>query len=321
MKIGTIGFGNIARKHASAIDKNEDFKLVATCDPKIDASDVPQGVQLYRTVETLLDGQPGLDLIAVCTPNSTHEAYSIQLLKKGINVLCEKPLSLSATSCQNIQQAAKASQASLYCVMQNRHAPVSTWLKSLIDAGSLGRIYTINVACYWNRNEDYYRGSEWRGNDTEDGGTLFTQFSHYVDTLYWLFGPIDILSAKFDNFNHGSSIDFEDTGMFNFASEKGFFGSFMYTTACYEKNFESSIVIIAEKGTVKVDGQYMDKVSFCNVEGIGEPVLPPNDNIENLSSVYKACARMMQDPEVGYKSIHDGTEVVRIIESVYAFKQ
>jgi len=125
--------------------------------------------------------------------------------------------------------------------MQNRYSPVSQWLKKITNEKNLGDIYLVNVSCYWNRNKNYYAGADWRGKAALDGGTLFTQFSHYVDTLYWLFGDMKILNANFSNFDHDEMIEFEDTGIFNFTLDQGGMGTFSYTTSCYEKNFESSL--------------------------------------------------------------------------------
>ena len=130
-------------------------------------------------------------------------------------------------------EAARIHEKKIYCTMQNRFSPVSQWLHSLVEAQSLGDLYLVNVACYWNRNKGYYAGSDWRGKLGKDGGTLFTQFSHYVDTLYWLFGKMQIHSAHFANFDHEEMIEFEDTGIFNFTFDKGGMGTFSYTCLLY----------------------------------------------------------------------------------------
>ncbi|MBK9629298.1 MAG: hypothetical protein IPO56_16825 [Flavobacteriales bacterium] len=65
-----------------------------------------------------------------------------------------------------------------------------------------GDIYVVQVNCYWNRDERYYKKGGWKGTQSLDGGTLFTQFSHFIDILYWLFGDITDIQGKFADNNH-----------------------------------------------------------------------------------------------------------------------
>ena len=99
-----------------------------------------------------------------------------------------------------------------------------------------------------------------------DGGTLFTQFSHFLDIMYWLFGDIKNIQAKFADFNHQKNTSFEDSGFVSFYFVNGGMGSLNFSTAVSEQNFESSMTIIAEHGTVKIGGQYMNEVEYCHVK-------------------------------------------------------
>lgn len=314
MKVGLIGYGNIARKHQAALEQIEGATLHAVYDEQpISQSPVDQ----YNNLDQFLN--LGLDLITICTPNCFHKQHSIAALEKNHHVICEKPLGLSSEDCKSMIATARAKDKKLFCTMQNRYSPVSQWLKSLVTNNSLGDIYLINVACYWNRNKEYYKQSAWRGKKDKDGGTLFTQFSHYVDTIHWLFGKMDILSGSFHNFDHGEMIEFEDTGVFNFTLNKGGMGTFSYTTSCYEKNFESSMTIIGSKGTVKVAGQYMDTITYCNLENREQPDLPKNNNIENIAQVYKHALEAINNNQA-LVSASDALSVVETIEEVYKFR-
>lgn len=318
LKVGIIGCGNIGKKHAHALSQTESAELTATYDIQND-SGIP-GVRSYKTLEDLLNDEQ-IDIVSVCTPNYLHEHHSIRALQKGYHVICEKPFSINTDSCKNIIEASEQSDRKVFCVMQNRFSPVSQWLKKIMDDHALGDIYMVNVACYWNRNDAYYNKSDWRGDSRKDGGTLFTQFSHYIDTLYWLFGDIRIHNAVFANNNH-KAIEFEDSCSFNFSFRNGGIGNFNYTTSVFEKNFESTLTIIAEKGTIKVAGQYMNKVEYLNPDQLRpENEFKVSDNIMNLSHVYQdACASILGDhpPLTGPL---DGLAVVKIIEDVYNYKK
>ena len=318
MRTGIVGFGNIGKKHQQALNSLSDFKLVAICDQN-PSDEIDQNLY-YGSIDGLLKNAQEIDLISICTPNHLHEAHCVKALNNGLHVICEKPFALTGPSCQNIIDASRSNGRQVFCVMQNRFSGVSQWLKDLIEHDILGNIYFVNVACYWNRSSSYYLGSEWRGQKDKDGGTLFTQFSHYVDTLFWLFGNLNVNNALFKNFNHVDTIDFEDSCTFNFNMNNGAIGSFSYTTSSYNKNFESTLTIIAQRGTIKISGQYMNEIEYCDIEGIDKHPFLPSDNIANLSKVYRNAKDVILNNAKPMTSAEDGLAVVSIIESVYDYK-
>ncbi|HEX8545964.1 MAG TPA: Gfo/Idh/MocA family oxidoreductase, partial [Cytophagaceae bacterium] len=269
-----------------------------------------------------------VDVINICTPNFEHAAQSIKALRAGYHVVCEKPMALSTADCQEVIDEANLGKKNIFCVMQNRYSPSAQWLKNIINNKQLGAINLVLVNCFWNRGAQYYSTSPWRGKRKLDGGTLFTQFSHFIDTLYWLFGDLSNLQAKLKNFNHQSMIEFEDTGIITFDIESGGAGCLSYSTSAWDKNFESSIIIMGEKGSVKVGGQYMNKVEYCHISDYALPemeeCLPPNDYgtykgsaanhhfvIENVIDTLKGRGNVDVRPEEGMK-------VVEIIEKIYS---
>ena len=318
MNIGLVGYGHIAQKHKVAIEMTPDCSLKAAFDINPIAS-TDADIKSYTDLEAML--REDLDIVVICTPNGFHAQHSIAALEAGHHVICEKPLALTSVDCKKMITAAAENDKKIFCTMQNRFSPVSQWLKKITTEKKLGDLNLINVSCYWNRNKNYYNQSQWRGHKDQDGGTLFTQFSHYVDTLYWLYGDMKIHHALFQNFDHGDMIDFEDTGLFNFSLGNGAMGTFSYTTSCYEKNFESSLTLIGSKGTVKVAGQYMDRIEYCNIEGVDPPLLSANDNISNISKIYKNTIAQIKGEKATMTTAKDGQSVVSIIEEVYAFKK
>ena len=220
-------------------------------------------------------------------------------------------------------------------------------MKELIGSGRLGKIYSVQVNCFWNRNESYYRQSNWKGTLAQDGGTLYTQFSHFIDTLFWLFGDIEPVSAQFYNHNH-PYIEFEDSGVVNAVGGKSeevriksalnssllphnsFPIQINYSTSAYGQNLESSITILAENGTVKVGGQYMDKVLACEVKDYLlpnlAPVMPPNDygtykgSASNHTYVYQNVIDVFEGKAEIDCTAEEGLKVVEFIEKVYKYR-
>jgi len=184
--------------------------------------------------------------------------------------------------------------------------------------------------CYWNRDERYYKTGGWKGTHDLDGGTLYTQFSHFIDIMYWLFGDIDNILGKFNDFTHKNSTDFEDSGFVSFDFVDGGMGCLNYSTAVANQNLESSITIIGEKGSVKIGGQYMNEVEICNIKGYEMPQLkeanPPNNYGEYKGSaanhhyVIENVIDTLKGRTTATTNALEGLKVVEIIERIYQLR-
>jgi predicted dehydrogenase len=199
-----------------------------------------------------------------------------------------------------------------------------------MDQNLLGKLFHVQINCYWNRDERYYTRKNWHGDEQLDGGTLFTQFSHFIDIMYWLFGDIKNISGQFKDFNHKLLTDFEDTGIVNFEFVNEGIGTLNYSTAIYHENLESSLTIIGEKGTIKVAGQYMNEVVYCKIKDYQMPELeasaPPNDyglykgSAQNHHMVIQNVADTLSGNTPISTNALEGLKVVDIIERIYAVR-
>src|SRR5690606_11245717 len=276
VKFAIVGCGHIGKRHAEMIERNDEAELVALVDI---AS--PEGLNIerfnvpfFKTVEEMLEAVPTVEVVNICTPNGLHASQSILALNARKHVVCEKPMGLSKANCEEVIFKALQVSRHVICVMQNRYSPPSVWLKDIIENKRLGKIYMVDINCYWNRDDRYYSKSDWKGSQKLDGGTLFTQFSHFVDIMYWLFGDIENIAGRFADFNHGEITDLADSGMVSFDFVNGGVGSLNYSTSVWDQKLESSMTIIGEKGSVKVGGQYMNNVEYCHVKDYEMPELP-----------------------------------------------
>ena len=156
---------------------------------------------------------------------------------------------------------------------------------------------------------------------------MFTQFSHFIDILYWLFGDISEIKSRFNSFNHKKLTDFEDSGIITFNINSGGFGSINFTTSVWNKNFESSMTIIAENGTIKIGGQYMNEVEYCNIKDYKMPDLektrPGNDygsykgSAQNHDFVIENVIQVLNHKDKIKTNALEGLKVVEIIERIY----
>lgn len=333
IKFAVIGCGHIGKRHATMIDQNEECALVALCDTKpkkalaLEEFDVP----FFSTLEELLAAELDIDVICICTPNGRHAEQAIQALDTRKHVVIEKPMALSKADCERIIFQALHVSRQVFCVMQNRYSPASVWLKDVIDQQLLGDIQLVQINCYWNRDDRYYfregQRHDWHGNAQLDGGTLFTQFAHFIDIMYWLFGDIENIHAQLADFQHSHSTDFEDSGLVHFHFVNGGMGSLNFSTAVWNQNFESSITILGSKGTVKVGGQYMNEVTYCHIENYEMPPLPaanpPNDygaykgSAANHHFVIQNVVDVLKGRKPVTTNALEGLKVVEIIERIY----
>lgn len=332
IKFAVVGCGHIGKRHAEMIERNSESELVALVDLKnidelgIGAFNVP----LYSSIQQMLTSHPDVDVVNIASPNGFHAEQAMQCLEANKHVVVEKPMALSKNDAEKVIFKALHQQKHVFAVMQNRYSPPSVWIKEMVSQHKLGKIFMVQLNCYWNRDDRYYKAGSWHGNKALDGGTLFTQFSHFVDIMYWLFGDIHNIQAKFNDFNHKTLTDFEDSGFVSFDFVDGGMGSINFSTSVWDKNLESSMTIIAENGSVKIGGQYMNEVEYCHIKDYTMPQLEPT-NPGNDYGAYKGSAQNhhyvienVVDVLKGRATITtnalEGLKVVDIIERIYQLK-
>jgi UDP-N-acetyl-2-amino-2-deoxyglucuronate dehydrogenase len=332
IKFAIVGCGYIGKRHAAMVVNNLECELVARCDVRpLETLKMEQcSVPFFKSIEELLLAKLSIDVVCITTPNGLHAENAIKALKAGKHVVLEKPMALSKLDCEKIIFEALHQSKQVFCVMQNRYSPPSVWLKEITRQKLLGDIYMVQINCYWNRDERYYTKDNWHGTKDLDGGTLFTQFSHFIDIMYWLFGDITNIKAKITDFNHQTLTEFEDSGFVSFDFVNGGMGCLNFSTSIWNQNLESSITIIAEKGTVKVGGQYMNDVEICNIKNYKMPILPPS-NPPNDYGAYKGSAanhhyifenvvNVLKGRAPITTNALEGLKVIEIIEKIYEQK-
>lgn len=326
-----VGLGHIGKRHAEMIIQSKDTNLVAVCDIRpLTELNFKHEVSFFNDYSSLLSSNIEFDVIHICTPNGLHANQCIIGLERGCHIVVEKPMGLTKRECEDIIYKSLEMSKHVFCVKQNRYSSPSKWMKQILEEKRLGEIYYVQINCFWNRDDRYYSVSDWKGSEDLDGGTLFTQFSHFVDIMYWLFGDICNIQAKFNDFNHKHSTQFEDSGNVFFDFVNGGTGSLNYSTAVAHQNLESSMTIIGEKGSVKIGGQYMDKVEICDIEDYKmpelEPVNPPNDygpykgSAANHHYVIQNVVDVLNGKQKISTNALEGMKVVEIIERIYSLK-
>lgn len=326
--------GHIGRRHAALVARHAGASLVALIDVREElraglAAEFP-GVPFFLSLEEYLQSGPAADVLTVATPNGLHARQAVVGLRAGLHVVVEKPMALHTADAELIVATARQTGRLAFGVMQNRYSPPAAWLKQLYDEGCLGEVYLVQLNCLWNRDARYYQPDGWRGTQALDGGPLFTQFSHFVDLLYWVFGDITNITARFRDFTHAGLTEFEDSGLVTFDLVRGGSGTLSYSTAVWDRNLESSLTVVAARGSLRVGGQYLDKVEHCHLQDYEMPALPPTGPANHYGAYQGSAANhvqvidnviaTLQQRNVATTNALEGLKVVEIIERIYALR-
>ena len=330
IKFAVIGCGHIGKRHAEMICRNEDAELVALIDVKNreDLNIEKFNVPFFNSLNDFFQSGIDVDVVNIATPNGFHSSQALECLDQKKHVVIEKPISLSKQDAEKVLFKALNVHCQVFAVMQNRFSPPSVWIKDLVESKVLGKINLVQLNCFWNRDDRYYIKDSWHGKLDLDGGTLFTQFSHFIDLMFWLFGDISNISKKLVDFNHEQLTEFEDTGIIHFDFINGGIGCLNYSTSVWDTNLESSMTIIGQKGSVKIGGQYMDKVEYCHIKDYIMPELAPtnpgNDygaytgSAQNHNFVIDNVVNTLNNKSVVSTNALEGLKVVEIIENIYS---
>jgi UDP-N-acetyl-2-amino-2-deoxyglucuronate dehydrogenase len=317
-RIGLVGCGRISKNHFDAIGKIDGLELAAVCDTDVERArraGEEHGVPWYRTLEEMLRAGD-FDVVTICTPSGLHSAQGIAAAQAGKHVVTEKPMSLTLRQADELVRACDDAGVQLFVVKQNRLNPPIQLLKRAVDKGRFGRIYMANVTVRWQRPQDYYDAEPWRGTWEFDGGAIMNQASHYVDLVQWLVGPVESVMGK--TATQARRIEAEDSGIGILKFRSGALGVIEVNVLTYPRNFEGSITIIGERGTVKIGGTAVNRVehwSFAEYDDDDKLVESANTNpptvygfghegyYRNVLAVLRGEAKPETDGRAGRKSL------------------
>ncbi len=231
--VALVGCGVISYNHLTALKELDNIKIVALCDiiqEKAEKSKAEFNIECntYSDYITMLNSEK-IDAVHIATPHYLHASMTIEALKRDIYVCLEKPICINRDEIKMLLEAEKSSRASVTVSFQNRFHGAYVTAKRLAEEDG---ILSANCSLFWNRSNEYYTESEWRGRyATEGGGVMINQAIHSIDYLTTLLGrPLTVCATK-ANHAHKGVIEVEDTceGLIEF--ESGKIGNFFATTA------------------------------------------------------------------------------------------
>jgi UDP-N-acetyl-2-amino-2-deoxyglucuronate dehydrogenase len=281
IRFGLVGCGRISYKHVEAIaGLFAEAELACLCDileerassraadyvkiiTETDVEHVAQEPRIYTDLNEMLENEE-IDILSICTPSGLHPVHGIKAAGKGIHVLTEKPMAVNLKAADDLISACAQGKVRLFVVKQNRLNSTVQLLKRAVDKGRFGKIYMLLSNVLWLRPQSYYEEAGWRGTWEFDGGAFCNQASHYVDTLQWLGGPVESVTAITGTL--ARKIEAEDTGSAVIRFKNGAIGNINVTMLTYPGNLEGSIAVVGEKGAVKLGGVAINKIERWEFE-------------------------------------------------------
>ena len=324
-----VGCGHIGKRHLAVIEETPRAELVAFCDTDpatlaIYTARYPHA-RAYADYHLMLR-EHAVDIVCICTPHALHSSMSIYAASQGVNVLVEKPMALTTLESERMIEATRHYGVKLFVVKQNRYNHPIVAVRDALRRGDLGKVYLAQCNVIWNRHDAYYAQSPWRGSRLHEGGALHTQVSHFLDLLVWWFGDVEQARTIMDTLGH--DIQIEDVGVSALRFSSGVIGSLTWTTCAYRQNYEGSMLIVAQKGTVKVGGRYLNQIEFWDVEGVDAPPPPTAADAANDYGTYRGSSnnhdKLLEDlverfliNRAGIVEGDEGIRSIRAIEKIY----
>ena len=256
MKSAVIGCGGISALHLKALKENPDTEIIAVADIKPERADkaaAEYGVKSYYSFdELILNEKP--DCVHICTPHYLHTPMAVKALEAGINVLTEKPCSVTADEVEILRSAAEKSGRQVGICFQNRYNDCVQYVANAIKENRFGKVKSIRAFVTWSRGEDYY-SDDWHGTlEKECGGVLINQAIHTVDLVQYFGGDCRKVTAHVSNDHLKGIIEVEDNASVLMELEGGV-TALLYATTAYSENSGVLIEIVFEKGTLRLEGE------------------------------------------------------------------
>jgi UDP-N-acetyl-2-amino-2-deoxyglucuronate dehydrogenase len=326
IRIGIIGCGRISSKHFESIANIPEAEVVACCDIineratlSAEKYDVPN---IYTDYIEMLKKEK-LDLVAICTPSGIHPQIGIAAAKQKINVLSEKPMAVNIKDADDLIYACDKNNVELFVVKQNRLNTTIQLLKKAIENNRFGKIFMIQSNVFWQRPQNYYDMAKWRGTWEFDGGAFMNQASHYVDLVQWLIGPVE--SVISETATMARIIETEDSGAAILKFRNGVIGMINVSMLTYPKNFEGSVTVLGEKGTVKLGGVALNEIEKWEFQDYSDEdkyikksnYSPPNIYGLGHQPYYQNVINSLLGKEETKTDGRSGRKSLEIIEAIY----
>ncbi len=324
LRIGIIGFGKMGRIRTAAIEATGRGRVVLVADEAHDGA-LPDGCG-YAATQEILD-QPDLDAIFICTPNYLNKPLTIQALRSGKHVFCEKPPAFTSADVEEIRAAESASGLTLMYGFNHRHHESIQKIKSLVDSGASGNILWMRGR--YGKSVDETFSASWRSNPAlAGGGILLDQGIHMLDLFLFLAGDFDEVKAFVSNLYW--NLDIEDNVFAILRDSKTKIVASLHSTMTQWRHL-FSLEVFCERGYYVLNGlrttsgAYGDEVLSMSTQRTAAPMAV---SVDDERIVYHVDKSWQSEVDHFFDAIEkenpvlignsaDAFKLMRIIDRIY----
>lgn len=266
MRAAIIGIGAIARMHARALRSLDGVELVAGCcrtEAKGAAFATDFGCRWYADAATMLNREKP-DFVTIATPSGAHLDGLRLAARRGVHVICEKPLEITLKRIDAMREIADKAGITLGAIFPQRFNPVVQAVRAAAAAGRFGSLSVVAAYVPWWRDDAYYGVGRWQGTAALDGGgALMNQSIHGVDAIQWIAGaamaglgpgenPVESVVAMTAVRAHDPArLEVEDTCVAMLRFRDGTLGQVLATTAMFPGQLRR-ILVGGRDGTAEI---------------------------------------------------------------------
>ena len=330
MKYALVGCGRVAPSHINAAVKNG-FEILAVCD--IDNGHIDdmfsravqidcEKIRRYSDYREMYEREAP-ELVSIALPSGLHADAAIEAIKRGINVIIEKPMALSIKDADEIIRLAKEHNVKVSACHQNRFNIAVQEMRAALESGRFGRLSNAAITVRWSRGESYYSQADWRGKFESDGGTLMNQCIHGIDLLRWMCG--DKLKRVYGatRRQHHPYIEAEDVGTAVFEFENGVIATVEGTVNVAGFDMEEHLTLLGEEGAVKLGGTSANTIEIWKFldnpedakDGFHEKTLNVYGN--GHASLFEDVALAIKEDRQPYVDAEAGKRALEAVLAIY----
>jgi predicted dehydrogenase len=308
LEVAVIGFGTMGKLFAGHLSRMEGVRLsaVSSTSPAAARDAEKLGARWYASGEELLERSERLDAVLLALPTHLHEPYTVMAAKKGVHVICEKPIALSTAEADRMEEACAKHGVKLYVGHVLRFFPEYANLRKHADEGAIGRIGVAHAK----RFSLHPPAGSWFADESKSGGVVFDLMIHDIDFMRSVLGEVHTVFAivrKSPGVQYASAtLRFDSGAIANLEAMWGYPGP-----------FATSVEFAGQNGILRADNGSSRSVVVHRVssdqsgnEGVEIPQSPMYKDPYKLElEHFIACIRTGGQPLV---TVRDAKEAVRI---------
>ena len=325
-KVGIIGYGKMGQIRHQVISAFEDVKVQSIYDPEIVDTEIEKAQNSDQIIEN-----PEIDAVFTCTPNYLNKPLTIQSLKAGKHVFCEKPPGFTAKDIEEIRAVEKESGKVLMYGFNHRHHASIKYMKKLVDDKEFGKILWMRGRYGKSVDETFY--DNWRAKkELAGGGILIDQGIHMLDLFLHLGGNFDNVHASVSNLYWNLNV--EDNVFATLENTKTGLAASLHSTMTQWRHLVS-LEVFLEKGYLVLNGlktssnSYGEEILTIAKNRSTAPVATWKDE-KNItyhtdesweSELTEFFSAIKSNREVKLGNSSDALKLMKIIDKIYSFKK